>query len=68
MTMAKVVKLGGNFIEGIMCEGGCINVAAKIVPVMKVKAPFTKINQQATIKSVLSNKTIEEYHNINLER
>ena len=68
MTMAKVGKLGGNFIEGMMCEGGCINGAAKIAPVMKAKAPFTKINQQATIKSVLSNKTIEEYHNINLER
>lgn len=68
MTMAKVGKLGGNFIEGMMCEGGCINGAAKIASVMKAKAPFTKINQQATIKSVLSNKTIEEYHNINLER
>lgn len=68
MTMAKVGKLGGNFIEGMMCEGGCINGAAKIVPVMKAKAPFAKINQQATIKSVLSNKTIDEYNDINLER
>lgn len=68
MTMAKVGKLGGNFIEGMMCEGGCINGAAKIVSAMKAKAPFTKINQQATNKSVLSNKTIEEYHDINLER
>ncbi|MCE5222003.1 MAG: 4Fe-4S dicluster domain-containing protein [Clostridium sp.] len=68
MTMAKVGKLGGNFIEGMMCEGGCINGAAKIVSAMKAKAPFTKINQQATIKSVLSNRTIEEYHDINLER
>ena len=68
MTMAKVGKLDGNFIEGMMCEGGCINGAAKILSVMKAKAPFTKINQQATIKSVLSNKTIEEYHDINLER
>jgi len=51
-----------------MCEGGCINGAAKIASVMKAKAPFTKINQQATIKSVLSNKAIDEYHDINLER
>lgn len=68
MTMAKVGKLDGNFIEGMMCDGGCINGAAKIVSVMKAKSPFTKINQQTTIKSVLSNKTIEEYHDINLER
>ena len=53
MTMAKVGKLSGNFIEGMMCEGGCINGAAKIVSVMKAKAPFTKINGQTTIKSVI---------------
>jgi [FeFe] hydrogenase (group B1/B3) len=68
MTRAKIGKLGGNFIEGMMCEGGCINGAAKIAPVMKAKAPFAKINQQSTIKSVLSNKALEEYHGINLER
>lgn len=68
MTMAKAGKLDGNFIEGMMCEGGCINGAAKIVSVMKAKAPFTKINQQSTIKSVLSNKGLDEYHGINLER
>lgn len=68
MTMAKVGKLQGNFIEGMMCEGGCINGAAKIVSVMKAKAPFTKLNQQTPIKSVLSNKVLGEYHNVNLER
>jgi [FeFe] hydrogenase (group B1/B3) len=68
MTMAKAGKLPGNFIEGMMCEGGCINGAAKIVSVMKAKAPFAKINQQATIKTVLSNKALEEFHDINLER
>lgn len=68
MTMAKVGKLPGNFIEGMMCEGGCINGAAKIASVMKAKAPFTKINQQTTIKSVLSNKVLDEFHDINLER
>jgi len=68
ITMAKIGKLGGNFIEGMLCEGGCINGAAKIASVMKAKVPFTKINQQSTIKSVLSNKALEEYNNINLER
>lgn len=29
MIMAKAGKLNGNFIEGMMCEGGCINGAAK---------------------------------------
>lgn len=68
MTMAKVGKLQGNFIEGMMCEGGCINGAAKIVSVMKAKAPFTKLNQQTSTKSVLANTTLGEYTEINLER
>ena len=68
MTMAKVGKLQGNFIEGMMCEGGCINGAAKIVSVMKAKAPFTKLNQQTSTKSVLANTTLDEYNEINLER
>lgn len=68
MTMAKVGKLQGNFIEGMMCEGGCINGAAKITSVMKAKAPFTKTNQLSSMKTVLSNKKIDEYNGINLER
>lgn len=68
LIMAKAQKLQGNFIEGMMCEGGCINGTAKIVPVMKAKIPFTKINQQSTIKSVSANKVLEEYKGINLER
>ncbi|MBW6410499.1 4Fe-4S dicluster domain-containing protein [Clostridium weizhouense] len=68
MTMAKLGRLQGNFIEGMMCEGGCINGAGKFVSVMKAKATFTKINHQASMKTVLSNEKIKEYEDINLER
>ena len=56
MTMGKIGKLQGNFIEGMMCEGGCINGAGTLATAMKAKAPFTKINLGSTIKSVLDNK------------
>ena len=68
MTMAKVGKLAGNFIEGMMCEGGCINGAAKVVPTMKAKGTFTKANAEASIKTVLSNTSIDEFNDINLEK
>ena len=68
MTMAKVGKLQGNFIEGMMCDGGCINGAGKIAPAMKAKAVFTKQNLQASRKKVLDNEKIEEYKDVNLER
>ncbi|MGL5352478.1 MAG: 4Fe-4S dicluster domain-containing protein [Clostridium sp.] len=68
MTMAKVGKMQGNFIEGMMCEGGCINGAGTLATPMKAKSPFTKINATAKIKSVIDNKKLEGYKNINLER
>lgn len=68
MTMAKVGRLDGNFVEGMMCEGGCINGAAVISPAYKSKAVFAKINSQASRKSVLENEKIEEFHNVNLNR
>ena len=68
MTMAKVGKLQGNFIEGMMCEGGCINGAGTIVPPLRAKAAFTKINNGTTIKAVLKNETLDKFEDVNLER
>lgn len=68
MTMAKIGKLQGNFIEGMMCEGGCINGAGTLATAMKAKVPFMRINAGGTIKAVLDNKNIEEYKNVKLER
>lgn len=67
MTMAKINKLEGNFIEGMMCEGGCINGAGVIVQASKAKAKFIKSNLEATRKTVLSNEKIKEYSDVNLE-
>ena len=68
MMLAKVGRLPGNFIEGMMCEGGCINGAGVIAPPMRAKVAFTKINNGTTIKAVLKNKTLEEFEGVNLER
>lgn len=68
MTMGKIGKLQGNFIEGMMCEGGCINGAGTISTPFKSKSTFNKINSQASRKSVMDNEKIKEFKNINLER
>lgn len=68
MTMAKVGKLPGNFIEGMMCEGGCIGGPATILPQMKSKALLNKFNNTATKKAVLENEKIEEFNKVSLER
>lgn len=68
MIMAKVGKLSENFIEGMMCEGGCIGGPATMVSSVKTKAPLMKFSKSSTIKDVKDNKTLEKYKNINMER
>lgn len=68
MIMAKAGKLNGNFIEGMICEGGCINGAGNVVSPNKAKVSFNKVNSTGTKKTVLSDKTLEEYDDINMER
>ena len=68
MMLAKMGKLPGNFIEGMMCEGGCINGAGTIVPPLRAKVAFAKINNGTTIKAVLKNETLEKFKDVNLER
>lgn len=68
MTMAKLGRLQGNFIEGMMCEGGCINGAGTRVPAMKARAVFNKQNIPGAKKSVLANEKIKDFHDVNLER
>lgn len=68
MTMAKVGKLQGNFIEGMMCENGCINGAGTLVPQNKAKIVFNKMNNKSNLKRIKDNEVIEEYLKINLER
>ena len=68
IMMAKAGKLNGNFIEGMMCEGGCINGAGKVISPNKAKVLFTKINSTGTKKTVLSDETLDDYHDINMER
>lgn len=68
MTMAKTGRLQGNFIEGMMCEGGCIGGPATMVSMMKSKSQLNKFSGQSPKKSVLSNKNLKKFENVNLER
>ncbi|MCH5138490.1 4Fe-4S binding protein, partial [Clostridiaceae bacterium UIB06] len=68
MTMAKCGILQGNFIEGMMCEGGCIGGPATMVSVIKSKPQLTKFSGQSSKKSVLSNDNLEKFKGVNLER
>ena len=64
MKLANIGKVSGNFIEGMMCEGGCINGAGTIVPYLKARGIFNKRNVKTKKKSVLSNDNLQRYKNI----
>ncbi|MBS4803597.1 MAG: 4Fe-4S dicluster domain-containing protein [Clostridium sp.] len=68
MTMAKIGRLQGNFIEGMMCEGGCINGAGTLATPFKSKNTFNKVNSSASRKSVIDNEKITDYDKVNFER
>ncbi|KAJ51638.1 ferredoxin hydrogenase large subunit [Clostridium tetanomorphum] len=68
MIMAKVGRLSGNFIEGMMCEGGCIGGPAAMVPIIKSRAQLTKFSKESTKKDVLDNENLKKYEGLNLER
>ena len=68
MMTAKAGRLPGNFIEGMMCEGGCINGAGTIITPAKSKSAFIKINNSSPIKAIIKNDKLKEFNNINLER
>ena len=66
--MAKIGRLQGNFIEGMMCEGGCINGAGTLATPFKSKNTFNKVNSSASRKSVIDNEKINDYDKVNFER
>ncbi len=68
MTMAKSNKLNGNFIEGMMCEGGCINGPSKLNSIKKGKYRLNKINKQGKIENISSNEKLKEFDNVNLKK
>jgi [FeFe] hydrogenase (group B1/B3) len=68
MTMAKSGRLQGNFIEGMMCEGGCIGGPAAMVSRIKSKPQLNKFSGQSSKKSILSNGNLNKFEDVNLSR
>lgn len=68
LIMAKAGKLSGNFIEGMMCQGGCIGGPATMVSMMKSKTQLAKFTKESPIKDVTDNEYLKRFEGINLER
>lgn len=68
MNMAKVGRLNHNFIEGMMCEGGCINGAGIIKSGNKAKTEFNKRNTLNATENIKSNKNVKDFDCVDLER
>ncbi|MEG0308846.1 MAG: 4Fe-4S dicluster domain-containing protein [Clostridium sp.] len=68
LTLGKVNKLQGNFIEGMMCNGGCINGAGVFSPPDMSKTAFVKEGKLSSVKNVIDNKTSEDIESISMDR
>ncbi|MHC1682087.1 MAG: 4Fe-4S dicluster domain-containing protein [Clostridiaceae bacterium] len=67
MTMARVGRLDGNFIEGMMCLGGCVGGPATILPQNKVRPILNKFSKESKIKTVLSNDVLPEFETVEFD-
>lgn len=68
VALAKAGRINQNFIEGMMCEGGCIGGPATMVSIMKSKSQLAKFSSEAEAKSVSSNERLKDFKDIKLER
>lgn len=68
LVLAKVGKLPFNFIEGMMCEGGCIGGPATIKSALKVKGQLNKFSNESQKKSVVDNEKIEKFDNVHMHK
>lgn len=68
LTLAKINRLPGNFIEGMMCNGGCINGAGVFSTPTFSRSVFLKEGKASTIKNVTDNSNCNVVENINMER
>ena len=68
MTIAKMGRLNGNFIEGMMCEGGCIGGPATLVSLKKSKPLLTRFAGESGVKTVIENERLKDFKGVNLER
>ncbi len=68
LTLAKINKLPGNFIEGMMCNGGCINGAGVFSTPTFSRAAFLKESKTSTIKNVADNSACTSAETIDMER
>ncbi|MGO0943723.1 [Fe-Fe] hydrogenase large subunit C-terminal domain-containing protein, partial [Clostridioides difficile] len=55
MTMAKLGRLEGNFIEGMMCEEGCINGAGKFFQFIPI---FLHVRYSSLISFIVSSFSV----------
>ncbi len=68
LTLAKFNKLGGNFIEGMACKGGCICGPASLSHGPKDKNEVDKYANLSLEKEVLSALRIIDMKTLNLNK
>ncbi|MTI70102.1 MAG: 4Fe-4S dicluster domain-containing protein [Firmicutes bacterium] len=68
LSMGKLNKLKGNFIEGMACDGGCISGAASLNHTPKSKKKIDSYGKSALKKDITKNINKYNLKNLNLER
>ncbi|MCR5792010.1 MAG: 4Fe-4S dicluster domain-containing protein [Lachnospiraceae bacterium] len=68
LTLLKLGKLPADFIEGMACEGGCVNGPGKNKPVMKAKKDRDALIGQADDRKVIENLKHIDMESVNMHK
>lgn len=68
LLMMKVNRFQADVLEGMACQGGCINGPAAIESPQKAKARMTKENMALKDKTIASTLEVYDFANIDLHK
>lgn len=68
LMLAKAGRIPFNFVEGMMCEGGCIGGPATMTSLMKAKGQLIKFSKESESKDVITNKKVENFEKVNMHK
>ncbi|EPY2272765.1 4Fe-4S dicluster domain-containing protein [Clostridium sporogenes] len=68
LMLAKAGRIPFNFVEGMMCEGGCIGGPATMTSLMKAKGQLIKFSKESESKDVIENKKVENFEKVSMHK
>ncbi|EJO5347674.1 4Fe-4S dicluster domain-containing protein [Clostridium botulinum] len=68
LMLAKAGRISSNFVEGMMCEGGCIGGPSTMASIMKAKGQLIKFSNESECKDVIKNEKMKNFKKVDMHK